>query len=95
MMAFFEAKLPALTPLVVYHELGTPPATAAFAAHEKGGFSDVEAPPRRMLSDSLSAPTLVPGLFLTGRDVRTPGLAGRSWPEYCAQRQSIRGYSRN
>ena len=76
MMAFFEAKFPALAPLVVYHELGTPLATAAFTAHEKGGFYGVEATPRRMLSDSLSARTPVPGLFLTGQDVLTPGIAG-------------------
>jgi len=29
-----------------------------------------------MLSDSLSARTPVPGLFLTGQDILTPGIAG-------------------
>ena len=38
MMAFFAEKFPALAPLVVYRELGTPLATAAFTAHEKGRF---------------------------------------------------------
>ncbi len=76
MMAFFAEKFPALAPLVVYQELGTPLATASFTGHEKGGFYGVETTPRRMLSESLNARTPVPGLFLTGQDVMTPGIAG-------------------
>jgi len=76
MMAFFANKFPALAPLVVYHELGTPFATVAFTGHEKGGFYGVETTPRRMLSDALSARTPVPGLYLSGQDVMTPGIAG-------------------
>jgi len=79
MMTYFDAKFPALAPLVVFHELGTPLATAAFTAHEKGGFYGVEATPRRILSNSLNARTPVPGLFLTGQDVLTPGIAGAFW----------------
>ena len=75
-MAFFAAKFPALAPLVVYRELGTPLATASFTGHEKGGFYGVETTPRRVLSDALAARTPVPGLFLTGQDVLTPGIAG-------------------
>ena len=37
MMGFFVEKFPAVAPLVVYRELGTPLATAAFTRHEKGG----------------------------------------------------------
>ena len=76
MMAFFAEKFPALVPLVVYQELGTPLATAAFTGHEKGGFYGVETTPRRILSDALNARTSVSGLFLTGQDVMTPGIAG-------------------
>lgn len=76
MMAFFAKKFPALAPLVVFQELGTPLATAAFTAHEKGGFYGIETTPRRMLSDAFDARTPVPGLFLTGQDVMTPGIAG-------------------
>jgi len=75
-MAFFTAKFPALTPLIVYRELGTPLATASFTGHEEGGFYGVETTPRRTLSDALDARTPVPGLFLTGQDVMTPGIAG-------------------
>ena len=76
MMAYFVEKFPALAPLVVYRELGTPLATASFTGHEKGGFYGVETTPRRMLSDALNARTPVPGLFLAGQDVMSPGIAG-------------------
>ena len=76
MLELFEEKFPKLAPLIVYHELGTPLATAAFTGHEKGGFYGVETTPRRMLSDSLNARTPVPGLFLAGQDVMCPGIAG-------------------
>ena len=76
LMAFFTSKFPALAPLVVYCELGTPLATASFTGHEKGGFYGVETTPRRMLSEALNARTPVPGLFLTGQDVMCPGIAG-------------------
>lgn len=76
MMEFFAEKFPALAPLVVYHELGTPLATVAYTGHNRGGFYGIETTPRRMLSDSLSADTPVPGLYLSGQDVMTPGIAG-------------------
>lgn len=76
MLAFFAEKFPALAPLVVHHELGTPLATASYTGHEKGGFYGLETTPRRMLSDALDARTPVPGLFLTGQDVMLPGIAG-------------------
>jgi all-trans-retinol 13,14-reductase len=76
MTGFFREKFPALAPLIVYRELGTPLATASFTGHEKGGFYGVETTPRRMLSDALNARTPVPGLFFAGQDVMTPGIAG-------------------
>jgi len=76
LMDCFAAKFPALAPLVVYRELGTPLATASFTGHEKGAIYGVETTPRRILSTALSARTPVPGLFLTGQDVMTPGIAG-------------------
>jgi len=76
LMECFASKFPALAPLVVYQELGTPLATASFTGHEKGAFYGVETTPRRILSDALNARTPVPGLFLTGQDVMTPGIAG-------------------
>ncbi len=79
MMKFFAEKFPELVPLVVYHELGTPLATAAYTGHEKGGIYGVETTPRRFLSKALNAATPVRGLFLSGQDVMTPGIAGAFW----------------
>jgi len=76
MMEYFVEKFPALAPFIVYRELGTPLATASFTGHEKGAFYGVETTPRRMMSDALNARTPVPGLFLSGQDVMTPGIAG-------------------
>ena len=76
MLDYYATKFPALAPLIVYHELGTPLATAAFTAHEKGGFYGLEMTPRRVLSDALNPRTPVPGLFLSGQDVMAPGIAG-------------------
>lgn len=75
MMAFFTDKFPALAPMVVCRVFGTPLATAKFTAHEKGGFYGLETTPRRIMSDALSPRTAVPGLYLTGQDVLTPGIA--------------------
>lgn len=76
MLAFFAWKFPALAPLIVYRELGTPLATAAFTGHDNGGFYGVETAPRRMLSEAFNARTPIPGLFLSGQDVMSPGIAG-------------------
>lgn len=76
LMGAFAEKFPALAPLVVHRELGTPLATASFTGHDKGAFYGVEATPRRLLSDALRARTPVPGLFLSGQDVMSPGIAG-------------------
>jgi all-trans-retinol 13,14-reductase len=55
LMDCFAAKFPALAPLVVYRELGTPLATAAFTGHEKGAFYGVETTPRRIFCRMRSA----------------------------------------
>lgn len=76
MMAYFAEKFPSLATMIVHHELATPLATAAYTAHEKGGFYGIETTPQRVLSEALSPRTPVPGLFLSGQDVMTPGIAG-------------------
>lgn len=76
MLEAFKEKFPDLASLITYHELGTPLATAAFTGHEKGGFYGVETTPRRMMSDALNVRTPVSGLYLSGQDVMSPGIAG-------------------
>ena len=79
MMAYYTKKFPALAPLIVYQELGTPLATAKFTAHEKGGFYGLEMTPRRVMTEALSARTPVAGLYLSGQDALCPGIAGAMW----------------
>lgn len=76
MLESFKVKFPGLAPLIKYSELGTPLATANFTGHEQGGFYGVETSPRRLLSNALNIHTPVPGLFLSGQDVLSPGIAG-------------------
>lgn len=76
MLAFYTAKFPGLAPLIAYTELGTPIATARYTAHEKGGFYGLEVTPRRVLSEALSPRTPVDGLYFSGQDMMTPGIAG-------------------
>jgi all-trans-retinol 13,14-reductase len=58
------------------HELSTPLSTAAFVNARQGAMYGLETTPRRLLARSLAAKTPVPGLFLAGQDVTTPGVVG-------------------
>jgi all-trans-retinol 13,14-reductase len=72
----FAARFPALAPLIIFHELATPLATAGITGHGQGGFYGLETTPRRILSHALGAKTPLPGLYLAGQDVATPGIMG-------------------
>jgi all-trans-retinol 13,14-reductase len=76
LLAQFRRYFPALAPMIVCHELSTPLSTAAFTGATRGAIYGLETTPRRFLSASLRARTPVPGLFLTGQDVVTPGVPG-------------------
>lgn len=76
LLAQFGHYFPALAPMVVCHELSTPLSTAAFTGARQGAIYGLETSPRRFLSESLRARTPIPGLFLTGQDVTSPGVTG-------------------
>jgi len=76
LFAQFERHFPALAPLVRCRELSTPLSTAAFTGAYQGASYGLEVTPRRFRSTALSARTPVPGLFLTGQDVVSPGVTG-------------------
>lgn len=76
MMAEFEERFPDLAKLVVYRELATPLATVAFTGHKEGAFYGLDVTPQRVVSDAVRAKTPIPGLFLTGQDVVSPGVHG-------------------
>ncbi len=76
LLAQFARHFPALSPLIVCHELSTPLSTSAFTGAPQGAMYGLETTPRRFLSPSLRARTPIPGLYLTGQDVMTPGVVG-------------------
>ncbi|MEX0347326.1 MAG: phytoene desaturase family protein [Rhizobiaceae bacterium] len=76
LMAQFESYFPDLAKLVVYRELATPLSTVSFTGHRKGAFYGLDVTPQRVMCDALRAKTPVPGLFLAGQDVASPGIPG-------------------
>jgi all-trans-retinol 13,14-reductase len=79
MFAEFEACFPELAKLVVFRDLSPPLTTAAITGHHRGAFYGLDVTPARVMSDALQAKTPVPGLFLAGQDVASPGVPGALW----------------
>ena len=76
LMAQFERYFPDLAKLVVYRELATPLSTVTFTGHRKGAFYGLDVTPERVMCDGLRAKTPIPGLYLAGQDVASPGIPG-------------------
>lgn len=74
--AQFARYFPDLAKLVVYRELATPLSTVTFTGHDKGAFYGLDVTPERVVCDALRAKTPIPGLFLAGQDVASPGIPG-------------------
>ena len=79
LFAQFEAHFPELAKLVVFRNLSTPLSTTAITGHHRGAFYGIDTTPERVLSGALQARTPVPGLFLAGQDVLSPGIPGALW----------------
>lgn len=79
MFAQFEAYFPDLAKLVVFRNLSTPLTTTAITGHRRGAFYGLDVTPERVMSGALQAKTPVPGLFLAGQDVLSPGIPGALW----------------
>ncbi len=75
MLAAVLARLPQLAGRVEVAELSTPLSTRHFAAHPSGEVYGLAPTPRRFEKDP-GVRTPIPGLFLTGADAGTAGLAG-------------------
>lgn len=70
------AQLPAVKGHVTHTELSTPLSTRHFAGHPRGEIYGLAHTPQRFEDRSLAPRTPVPGLYLTGVDVCTAGVAG-------------------
>jgi all-trans-retinol 13,14-reductase len=79
MFAQFESCFPELAELVVFRNLSTPLTTASITGHHRGAFYGLEGTPARVTSKALQARTPIPGLFLSGQNVASPGIPGALW----------------
>ncbi len=72
------ARLPQLRGRVDHAELSTPLSTAHFSGHPRGEIYGLDASPAR-LELGLTAKTPLPGLYLTGADLASPGVGGAAF----------------
>ena len=79
MFGQFQAYFPELAELVVFRNLSTPLTTHAITGHHKGAFYGIDTTPDRLMSEALQTKTPIPGLFLAGQDVMSPGIPGALW----------------
>jgi all-trans-retinol 13,14-reductase len=69
-------QVPQVADAIDYHELSTPLSTRHFAAYDRGEIYGLEHSPRRFREKALTPRTPIKGLFLSGQDVCTAGIAG-------------------
>lgn len=76
LMAVVHEKLPQLEGRVDYVETSTPLSTAWFCRYSRGELYGLDQTPERFDQSWLRPKTKVPGLYLTGQDILTCGVAG-------------------
>jgi len=75
LQALFQ-KLPQLKGKIDYCEASTPLSTEFFCAYKEGEIYGLEHDPSRFKQDWLKPKTSIPGLWLTGQDILSCGVAG-------------------
>ena len=73
--ALFE-QMPQLRGKVAFSEISTPLTTAHFAGYSRGELYGLDHTPQRFRAGFLKPTTPIPGLYLTGQDIVTCGVAG-------------------
>jgi all-trans-retinol 13,14-reductase len=76
MLEALYAQLPQLRGKVAFHEISTPLTTQHFAGYERGELYGIDHTPQRFRQGFLKPSTPIPGLYLTGQDIVTCGVAG-------------------
>jgi phytoene dehydrogenase-like protein len=67
---------PQLEGRIAYYEISTPLSTEHFTNHPGGSIYGLAHGPARFMNDHVRPQTEIPGLYLTGQDVVTAGVAG-------------------
>lgn len=76
LLEILEREVPQVRGKIAYHELSTPLSTRHFHDYEAGEIYGLAHTPARFRERALKPRTGLPGLFLTGQDVCTAGVAG-------------------
>jgi all-trans-retinol 13,14-reductase len=76
LLAQYRGLYPELGPHVEHAELSTPVSTHHFTSAPAGSIYGLATEPDRFADETLLPETSVPGLYLSGADVSTPGVAG-------------------
>ncbi len=76
MLAALDKQMPGLRDKIDYMEVSTPLSTKHFSGYEHGEIYGLDHSPARFLNRSLKPRTAIPGLYLTGQDVVSCGVAG-------------------
>ena len=84
MLDALERQLPGLKAKIDYMEISTPLSTRHFAGYEHGEIYGLDHSPARFRNRSLRPRTAIPGLYLTGQDVVSCGVAGAMAGGYLA-----------
>jgi all-trans-retinol 13,14-reductase len=76
LIEILEREVPQVKGKIAYHELSTPLSTRHFGNYPKGEIYGLEHTPARFREKALRPKTGLRGLYLTGQDVCTAGIAG-------------------
>ncbi len=91
MLAGLEAQLPQLRGRVAIQEISTPLSTAHFAGYSRGELYGLDHTPARFQQGFLKPTTPIPGLYLTGQDIVTCGVAGAMFGGVLTATSLLRG----
>jgi len=76
MLQVLYEKMPQLKGKIDYYEASTPLSTEFFCAYDEGEIYGLEHEPERFKQDWLKPKSSIPGLWLTGQDILSCGVAG-------------------
>lgn len=96
LLGFVEKHIPGFRSLIDFAELSTPVTTEHFTAHPLGSIYGIACVPARFqeaLVPFTKARTDIEGLYLTGADVSSPGVAGAMMGGFACLAHLMKGFS--
>ncbi len=91
MLAALYSQLPQLRGKVAIAEISTPLTTQHFAGYGRGELYGLDHDPQRLRQGFLKPATPIPGLYLTGQDIVTCGVAGAMFGGVLTAASLLRG----